>query len=158
MTHSFASHDHSHCVSDALTQADTHCAENRLQLTPVRRRVLEILLRKHRAMGAYDILAVLDDEGLGSQPPVAYRALSFLVEHGFAHKVEQLNAYVACTHSETRHTPVFLICKGCGMVEEAKADSNDGPLGRIAADTGFKIEHAVIEAQGLCPQCQTGAV
>ncbi len=154
MTNSFASHDHSHCVTDALQRAEAHCATHRLQLTPVRRRVLEILLKQHRAMGAYDILAVLDAEGLGSQPPVAYRALSFLVDHGFAHKVEQLNAYIACTHSEASHTPVFLICHGCGTVEEAKADMQDAPLGRIAADTGFAIEHAVIEAQGLCPTCQ----
>ncbi len=47
-------------------------------MTPVRRRVLEILLEKHRAMGAYDVLDRLAAEGFGNQPPVAYRALDFL--------------------------------------------------------------------------------
>ena len=55
------------------------CHDKSLQFTPVRRRVLEILLAKHHAVGAYDILDELLDEGLGSQPPIAYRALDRVV-------------------------------------------------------------------------------
>lgn len=153
----FASHDHSACITDAMSVAETYCAENKLQFTPVRRRVLEILLEKHRALGAYDILSDLDAEGFGSQPPVVYRALDFLVNHGFAHKIEQLNAYTACTHPGAEHVPAFLICRGCGAVEEARAQPMQGALGRVARDAGFVIERAVIEAQGLCPKCQEAA-
>ena len=94
----FSSHDHTHCITDNMAQIEAHCAKEGLQLTPVRRRVLEILLHEHRALGAYDILDKLRSEGLGSQPPVAYRALDFLVTHGFAHKIERLNAFVACAN------------------------------------------------------------
>lgn len=106
----FESHDHHHCIADALRAADALCAERKLQFTPVRRPVLEILLQDHRALGAYDILAVLSRNGLGSQPPVVYRALAFLVKHGLAHRVEQLNAYSACVHINRDHTPAFLVC------------------------------------------------
>ena len=58
--------------------------------------VLEILLESHRAMGAYEVLERLAAEGFGKQPPVAYRALDFLVEHGLALRVRRLNAYAAC--------------------------------------------------------------
>ena len=87
----FAHHDHDTCVSEALAAAEARCAAEGLRFTPVRRKVLDILLQEHRALGAYDILDMLREEGLGSQPPVAYRALDFLVTHGFAHKIERLN-------------------------------------------------------------------
>ena len=76
----FAAHDHAHCATDALTRAEAITAEAGLRMTPVRRRVLEILLEEHKALGAYDVLARLAAEGFGNQPPVAYRALEFLVE------------------------------------------------------------------------------
>lgn len=149
----FASHDHSSCVRSALDAADAACAARNVQLTPVRRRVLEILLESHAAMGAYDVLARLDAEGLGSKPPVAYRALTFLVEQGFVHRIERLNAFIACAHPGAVHDPAFMICRGCGKVAEAQADA---AMDQTAAQSGFQVEQTVIEAEGLCPGCQPG--
>ena len=156
----FARHDHGHCVSNAIQAAEFACKARGVQFTPVRRRVLEILAEAHAAMGAYDVLARLNAEGLGSQPPVAYRALSFLVEQGFAHRIERLNAFVACAHPGPElgaaHSPVFLICRVCGTVAESEADLGSS-LGAQAAQSGFRIEQTVVEAQGLCPDCQVAA-
>lgn len=150
----FDSHDHSACRTGGLETVEAQCAEQGLNLTPVRRRVLEILLEAHRALGAYDILDRLRAEGHGSQPPVAYRALEFLTAHGFAHKIERLNAFTACTHPGENHAPVFLICRVCNSVAEGMAEPARGNLGRVAAETGFKIERTVTEAEGICPNCQ----
>ncbi len=147
----FDRHDHNRCVADALRVADDACKGRHVQMTPVRRRVLEILLESHSAMGAYDVLARLDAEGMGSKPPVAYRALGFLVEQGFVHRIERLNAFIACAHPGAAHDPAFMICRGCGKVAEALAA---GLLGREAAESGFQIEQTVVEAEGLCPGCQ----
>lgn len=149
----FEQHDHSNCISEAVAKADLACREAGIQFTPVRRRVLEILLADHRARGAYDILDILRDEGLGSQPPVAYRALDFLVEHGFAHKIEKLNAFVACGHTGEDHSPAFLICRKCGSVAEADASTKRSAIGRTAQAVGFQIERTVVEVEGLCPEC-----
>ena len=128
-----------------------------LRLTPVRRRVLEILLESHRAMGAYDVLARLADEGFGNQPPVAYRALEFLEEHGLAHRIRRLNAFAACMHPETAHSPVFLICRVCDQLSETPAQSMRHALDASASEAGFTIETSVIEAVGLCRTCQAAA-
>ena len=149
----FEPHDHGACIDDALRAAEAHCDAHRLKLTPVRRRVLQLLLEEHRALGAYEILDRLRDEGLGSQPPVAYRALDFLTQHGFAHRIEGLNAFVACTTPTQAHVPAFLICRTCQRVVEDGAPPEDGPLGRAAARAGFVIESTVREATGLCPAC-----
>lgn len=152
----FTQHNHAHCISDALDTADRRCRANGMQFTPVRRRVLEILLQEHRALGAYDILDRLRAEGLGSQPPVAYRALDFLVGQGLVHRVERLNAFIACTHPKADHAPAFLICRKCDAVAETSAAPDQDAVGRAAELAGFQMERAVIEVEGLCPACKSG--
>lgn len=149
----FSHHDHAHCIAGNLARVEAQCVEAGLQLTPVRRRVLEMLLHQHRALGAYEILDILRDEGLGSQPPVAYRALDFLVRNGFAHKIERLNAFVACAHPGETHDPAFLICRKCDGIAEAQTHTSRGQLGSSAKQAGFQIERAVVEAEGICPNC-----
>lgn len=149
----FARHNHQECRDAAILSTERACADRGLRLTPLRRRVLEILLETHVALGAYDVLARLDAEGLGSKPPVAYRALNFLVENGFAHRIERLNAFVACVHPGEDHSPAFLICRSCGHVAEA-GDAPLSVLREVADQAGFVLERTVLEAEGLCPACQ----
>ncbi len=151
----FAQHDHSACIEDAIAAAETRCENERLRLTPVRRKVLEFLLREHRALGAYEILDLLREVGFGSQPPVAYRALDFLVAHGFVHKLERLNAFVACAHPGQTHSPAFMICRLCDTVAETQSAPTSGALGAAARAAGFRVERTVVEAEGVCPACAT---
>jgi Fur family zinc uptake transcriptional regulator len=153
----FARHDHADCIGTALAQVERTCAAEGLRLTPLRRRVLEILLETHAAMGAYDVLARLAAEGHAAQPPVAYRALEFLVAHGFAHKVRRLNAFVACARPGETHSPAFLICRACDSVAEAEAEAPRAALAAAAAAAGFTVERAMIEALGLCAACREAA-
>lgn len=153
----FYKHDHAHCVDEALEAAEARCAQEGLNMTPVRRKVLEFLLREHRALGAYAILDLLRDAGFNSQPPVAYRALDFLAEHGFVHKIERLNAFVACSHPSKTHTPAFMICRVCDTVAEAQSTPEKGTLGMAARATGFQIEKTIVEAEGICPSCANEA-
>ncbi len=148
----FSAHNHASCIATAMQSAVATCEKAGVQLTPVRRRTLEILLESHAAMGAYDVLARLDADGFGAKPPVAYRALGFLVDHGLAHRIERLNAFVACAHPGAHHAPAFMICRKCRKV----AEDLDRPdrLQKGADASGFKIEQTVIEAEGLCPACQ----
>lgn len=150
----FAVHDHGQCQSDALSRAEAVIAVRRLRLTPVRRRVLEILLESHRAMGAYDVLNRLVAEGFGNQPPVAYRALDFLEEQGLAHRIRRLNAFSACMHPGEAHAPAFLICQRCRAVAEAPAAALRSALTAAADQVGFVVEGSNIEAVGQCAACR----
>ncbi len=147
----FEDHDHTRCIRRGLDAAEAACIANGLRLTPVRRRTLEILLEAHAAMGAYEVLARLDADGFGSKPPVAYRALTFLVDAGLAHRIERLNAFVACAKPGAEHDPAFMICSKCGTVAEGAAED---AMARPAAAAGFVIERTVVEATGVCPACQ----
>lgn len=151
--HAFQSHDHTSCKEDGLAHAEELAKTQGLRLTPVRRRALEILLKDHRALGAYEVLEGLRESGFGGQPPVAYRALDFLVENGLAHRIQRLNAYTACVHPGTPHAPVFLICASCKVVAEAATDGVRSALDAAARDLGFTIDQSNVEALGLCPSC-----
>ena len=150
----FEPHDHQHCVADVMAATEATCAEQGLQLTATRRRVLEILLEEHRPLGAYGILERLREFGHSSQPPVAYRALDFLTAHGFAHKIASLNAYVACANPAGCERPAFLICTDCDRVAETAAAISAAPVVADAARSiGFAIKQEVVEAQGQCSSC-----
>lgn len=153
----FEDHDHTHCAGDVLARAEALSAASGARLTPVRRRTLEILLQSHRALGAYEVLERLSGEGFGKQPPVAYRALDFLVEHGLAHRIRRLNAFAACMHPGERHSPAFFICRACDAVAEAPADAVRRAMARVAGGIGFAVERMNVEAVGLCPGCAGAA-
>ena len=149
----FEQHDHHACVQDGMASAVARCAKEGLRFTPVRKKTLEILLQGHRALGAYEVLDRLREDGFGSQPPVAYRALDFLVAHGIVHKIERLNAFIACVNPDSTHSPAFMICRECDAVAETQSAPARGVLGDAAKAAGFVIEKTVVEAEGLCPTC-----
>lgn len=153
----FEAHDHAHCTGEAMARAEALSAASGARLTPVRRRTLEILLQSHRALGAYDVLERLAGDGFGNQPPVAYRALEFLVDQGLAHRIRRLNAFAACMHPGEAHSPAFLICRACHAVAEAPAEAVRAAMGVAAGGIGFTVERITVEALGLCPACAGGA-
>jgi Fur family zinc uptake transcriptional regulator len=139
----------------ALAQAEARCEVARERLTAPRRRVLELLLQAGGPTKAYDLIAAFGENGAAAKPPTVYRALEFLSRQGFAHRIESLNAYVACHLGEETHAAAFLICSCCGAAEEvepfaaAEADA-------AAARVGFTLTSVTIEAHGLCAACAAG--
>lgn len=153
----FAAHDHADCRAKTLASVESLCEAQGLRLTEARRRVLEILLEDHRALGAYDVLRRMAVDGVAPQPPIAYRALDFLVRNGFAHRIERLNAYIACAAPSSQHRAAFLICRTCRAVAEVDAAGAAESLGLSAASAGFSPDHTMLELEGLCPNCRAEA-
>lgn len=153
----FQPHDHRQCRRAARAAVEADCTARRLRLTPQRACVLDALLESHRAMTAYELLDRLREAGLGSQPPVVYRALDFLTANGFVHRIERLSAFVACTHGGDDHAAAFLVCRTCRTVAEASLPRLEDGLAREAQARDFALERVVIEAEGLCAQCRAAA-
>ena len=135
-----------------LAEAEDIVAQQGQRMTRIRRKVLRLLLENDAPSKAYDLLANLDGEG-AAKPPTIYRALEFLQEVGLAHKIESLNAYVACGHASHSHSAVFLICNQCGQAEELHASATADALEAETRKAGFKMARAVIEVRGVCRKC-----
>jgi Fur family zinc uptake transcriptional regulator len=135
-----------------LEAAEERCAGSEQKLTTPRRRVLELLLQAGEPMKAYDLIAAFAPGGAPAKPPTVYRALEFLERQGFAHRIESLNAYVACRQGPQAHAAAFLICDCCGAAAEVDPVGTE-PLRELAGEAGFKVEVVSIEAHGLCAAC-----
>lgn len=147
-------HNHDACVAQALADARAICQRHNARLTPTRERVLELIWQSHKPLGAYDVLAVLAEDGHNAAPPTVYRALDFLQQHGLVHRIASLNSFVGCTHAGKSHNGLFLICRGCGNVLELTAPAVAQAVSDAAQAQTFEPEDTVIEVAGLCPRCQ----
>ena len=151
-THGLGRGLHGPALSTALAQAERRCAEAGERLTAPRRRVLELLLQAGQPVKAYDLMADLGPDGEIAKPPTVYRALSFLARTGLAHRIESLNAFVACRLGEAPHAAGFLICDCCGAAREI--DPAPSPQVQAAATAaGYVVSGLIIEVHGLCPDC-----
>ena len=153
MTKMSTKHDHDNCIESAIEIAESMCADNGLRFTRIRRRVLELVWNNHQAIKAYDILEMLQQEDASAKPPTAYRALDFLLENGFIHRIESINAYIGCPHPEHAHNFQLLICKQCGLVKEMDKPELASMLDEYVEEFEFEQFSQVIEVQGLCSQC-----
>jgi Fur family zinc uptake transcriptional regulator len=145
---------HANNIQQALEQAARLCAERGVRLTEQRRRVLALVWRSDKPLGAYDILAAIQAEQPKAAPPTVYRALDFLLAQGLIHKLQSLHAYVGCVHPGEPHASQFLICTCCGDVTELEDASVARSLGKAAAASGFQAEQPMVELTGLCADCR----
>lgn len=149
-------HDHPDEPDRLLAEVEGACAERGLRLTELRRRVLELIARERKPVKAYDLLDRLKAERSGAAPPTVYRALDFLRENGFIHRLESVNAFTACHHPRTRHTVPFLICDVCAGATELCDDRVAALLDEQARESGFLPEAQTLEVHGVCRRCREG--
>jgi Fur family zinc uptake transcriptional regulator len=154
-TNPFKNHSHAQCIHEALCLAEKLCQEKNIQLTAVRKRVLELIWSSHKALGAYAILEQLSQNGVKPAPPTVYRALEFLLSSGLIHRINSLNAYVGCTHPKERHHgSYFLICHHCNNVLEINDTAVDQQILALARQKNFSITAQALEISGCCQTCQ----
>lgn len=113
------------------------------------------LARAEGPLSAYAILEELRAEGFRA-PLQVYRALERLIAAGFVHRIESLNAFVACRSSDddTHEIVAFAICEVCGKVIEATDDKLARDLGQIVRGAGFLLRRSTVELRGVCRDCR----
>ncbi len=115
-----------------------------------------------RPLSAYDLLDRLRPTGVAA-PLTVYRALEKLVASGSLHRIESLNAFIACRGGEHHHgradAPAppravgFTICDVCGAVEEFVDPKLFDQLHQKSVETRPAPRHSAIEVHGVCAIC-----
>jgi Fur family zinc uptake transcriptional regulator len=146
-------HDHRQCVSKALADAESVCNKQNARLTPIRKRVLELVWDSHEPIGAYDILARLSREREKATPPTVYRALEFLMDVGLVHRIDSLNSFLGCRSPTRQHVAQFLVCRSCHHVDEIDSVAVQRALMAESRKSGFTLEPSTFEVKGLCGDC-----
>lgn len=156
--HSARAHERTHAHSDsqeaALTLAEEYCRERGEKLTPIRRKVLELLLNSGRATKAYSLLDDMRQIHPGSAPPTVYRALDFLLSAGLVHRIESINAFTVCHDLTQCQHGILVVCQQCGSVTELHQPKLRQALVAQIEDAGYRLASDEIELKGLCAACQ----
>ena len=124
------------------------------KLTKNQALVMKTLSKTAGPLSAYTILDKLRKQGLRA-PLQVYRALDKLLDYGMVHRLESMNAFVACRHPEgkTQSMVAFTICGACGDVAEISDNSFDRRLQDLATTMGFTLTKSTVELLGLCRAC-----
>jgi Fur family zinc uptake transcriptional regulator len=147
---------HVHDAAGFVAAVEAACHERGLRLTEIRARVLGLIAEAGKPVKAYDLLdMVRSGVGAGAAaPPTVYRALDFLLANGFIHKLESVNAFVACHHPRTaQHSVPFLICDRCHSAVELEDRQVVAALDERARALGFVPQAQTLEVHGLCARC-----
>lgn len=158
MKHAEHCTDPHHHVRDAkafVKAVEAACKQRGLNLTPARANALRLIAESDKPIKAYDLLDGMKKLQDSAAPPTVYRALEFLTEHGFVHRLESINAYMACHHpgGELHATP-FLICDRCQSTQELEQPLWVTELESHANELGFAVRGQTLELHGLCAACQ----
>jgi len=153
--------DPRHHVHDAdafVHEVERACEARGLRLTPIRANALRLIADAGRPVKAYELLDRMKATHDATAPPTVYRALDFLLEHGFIHKLASINAYVGCHHpGGEAHAVPFLICDLCHSATELEDDSIVSSLDASARALGFAPQAQTLEVHGVCKACATQA-
>lgn len=125
------------------------------KLSPQTQRILDLLLKVHQPLSAYEILDKLRNDGVRS-PPTVYRALDKLTASGLVHRVESLNAFVACSRHCTNGKTIrssFAVCTQCGDVWELNEPAMMLALRKLGETFLAQVDHKILEVSGICHKC-----
>jgi Fur family zinc uptake transcriptional regulator len=124
---------------------------------------MEALLSAAGPMGAYDIIAAIRPQ-VELAPPTVYRALKQLVSAGKAHRIESLNAFVACRCGHDAQPAYrqgeaigFIICDRCGSVDEFIDPTIGEGVAAALVLRGFSASATTLEVRGVCANCSDKA-
>ena len=147
-------------LKDSIESAEQKCHQRGKKLTRRRREVLTMLLQVNRAVSAYELVDLCNENSNEPMPPMSvYRILEFLQAEQFVHKLETANKYIACNHIACEHEhkqPQFLICNDCHKVQELDTSSEAlSSVEAAASMLNFKLLSPQLEVTGYCGLCKT---
>jgi Fur family zinc uptake transcriptional regulator len=145
---------HVHGPAAYVRAVEKACDERNLRLTPIRAQVLGLIAAAGKPIKAYDLLDHMKAENGSSAPPTVYRALDFLLEQGFIHRLASINAFVSCHHPHARHSVPFLICDNCQAAVELEDTRISSLLETQAGTLGFATRAQTLEVHGVCAACR----
>ena len=137
----------------SLDQVEKVCTQNGLRFTSSRQKIMSVLIDSRKPKSAYQILEKIQKNSPSAKPATVYRGLDFLCKHGFAHRIELNNAYVACA-SSSDCSAQFLICESCDRTVEFHSHKFSNEISDHAKKEDFTITHKMLEIKGICRECR----
>lgn len=124
------------------------------ELTRNQEAVFSALVASEVPLSAYDILDLAEVRERGLKAPLTiYRALDKLRDRGLVHRIESLNAFVACDREPHTEPVGFMSCERCRKTVELPVSDCEETLRASAEANGFTLDRITVEVSGRCTQC-----
>jgi Fur family zinc uptake transcriptional regulator len=124
------------------------------KITRPRRRVLEVLEHIEKPLSPYEIQKLLLEEGKYLDHVTIYRILELFCALNLVHKVLSLGGFVKCTLGDEEGCHRYMICHGCGALQEFADRALCVRENEVAEKFGFQPEYHLTEFSGLCSNCR----
>jgi Fur family ferric uptake transcriptional regulator len=121
------------------------------RITPIRLRILELLLQSPTAISHLELEQLAQQTGIEADRVTLYRTLDWLVEQGLAHKitgVDRVSRYNALAEFNAPHA--HFACERCKQVFCLERIQ---PAVLFTLPTGFKLNQVDITLTGQCANC-----
>lgn len=140
-------------IEQQLATAEKLCKQRQKRFTPIRKQVLELLIKAQRGLKAYELLDLVKQEQPNAAPPTVYRALEFLTEEGLTHRLDAINAWTACVDVAGEPHDLLVVCTQCGTVAELRAPRLSQQITDCIVQAGFALSSPETELRALCLNC-----
>ena len=124
------------------------------KVTGPRKQVIEAIGKAEGAMSPYDIAKMMEEGGQRLDQVTIYRVINLLCSLNLVHRVFSQGGYVRCDLLEEEGCHRFLVCRGCGSLQEFRDEALCRQESKAARKLGFHSEHHVVESSGLCKDCR----
>jgi len=126
------------------------------KVTRPRLQVIEILSKVQKPVSAYEIQDLLRQQGKYLNHVTIYRVLELLCHLKLAHNLPSEKGFTKCTLGSMEGCHRFMICHGCGAINEYVDDKICRSEKKIARGIGFYTKYHISESYGLCSDCYKG--
>ncbi|MFP5347766.1 MAG: Fur family transcriptional regulator [Actinomycetes bacterium] len=127
-----------------------------LRVTNQRRQVLKAVEELRHAT-ADQVCARVQDEAPDLSLSTVYRTLELFEQLGLvthAHLEHGAPTY----HAVSGHEHLHLVCRGCGSVTEASAETGRRFAAQLAEEHGFRSDIRHLAVHGICVRCQAAGI
>lgn len=132
---------------------ENYLRRHNLRMTPERRNVLEVIVRREGHFDAEELLRFLKGRKHAVSRATLYRTLDHLVMAGLVkkHTFGRGHAQYESVHGRGHHD--HMICNRCGKVIEFANSEIEALQDQVCAEHGFTATSHVMEIFGVCREC-----
>ncbi|MCR4667434.1 MAG: transcriptional repressor [Desulfovibrio sp.] len=137
-------------IIDTIEKTCKDCGD---RLTSLRKSIITLMINENRPLKAYEIIEKMRDNGKRLTPTTVYRVLDFLIEKGFVHRINYLNAFIICKENHKKSPYILFVCSSCENTIEISNKNIIETIQDNINSIGCIADNECIEICGTCNSC-----
>lgn len=130
----------------------SHMRDHNIRITKQRKHIIRFMLESRDHPTAEDIYQAIKDKDTTMSLATIYNNLNLLVKEGIISEMKFSGVTSHFDFNDDDHNHIK--CSYCGKIADVVLDNRQAIRDQFVQETGYKVTSVVIEAHGICPDCQ----